>query len=447
MLVNIVNRYNQPKVYVAYDSLFSSIVMENSLENLVVVLTTSVFSDDIFSKITDVLQEVNCEILSKFILENFHSLHTLEHWAWKMLSEAPYQWINKPSYLEFFKNLAVFNTNLIFISNDTDADTKASLLIPETTDISEKIFDQIERSDNENDLYFLLVTLWYDNLSYLCQEQTKFIKSLIIIDINRLIATKFVMTDQYKSYLTQLQQSPLIYTNKQMFFLKTCSFSLSSFIFCKKQIFPFTGEDMLRFLAKDYLEIIRLHSSNVQSWTKELLCCITHLINFIHTCCWWRGDTETHIKILLPSEDISHHHVQSLVHIISYTPFHQQIEPHRFNDETILIDSIIGFITHILEIENLICFVRHRTRLIEALLPLAETAGNNRINLRAYALLGEVLCDEDLKQLKFTNNVCEYFFHILKLAWNHSGQMYQRVSVQQLLKSNLISFKQNDFLF
>lgn len=421
--------------------------MEDTLESLVIALTTTVFSDDTFFEISNLLQEFNGETLSKFISKNVHSLYTLEHWAWKMLSENPYQWINQSNYIEFFKNIALFNTNLIFISDEIDADIKASLLIPETTDITKNIFEYLERITDENDLYFLLVTLWYDNLSYLCQEQTKFIKSLIIIDINHLIVSKFVMTDQYQSYLTQLQQSPLIFTNKQIFFIKTCSFSLSSFLFCKKQIFPFTGEDILHFLGKDYLEIIRLHSSNVQSWTKELLCCITHLINFIHTCCWWRGDTENHIKILLPSEDISHHHVQSLVHIISYTPFHQQIQSQRFNDETILIDSITGFVLRILEFQDLICFVRHRTQLINTLLPLAETAGNNLINLRAYALLGEVLCDEYLKKLKIADHLCEYFFHILKVAWNHPAQMYQRSSVQQLLRSKLISLEQIDFLF
>ena len=213
---------------------------------------------------------------------------------------------------------------------------------------------------------------------------------------------------------------------------------MSSFLFCKKQIFPFPADEILRFLAKDYLELLRLHGYSIQLWNQELLACITHVTNFIHTCCLWRGDIEKHIQILLPSEDISQNHVQLLIHIMSYKPFHQQIVSHRSNDATILIDSILSFILRIIENQNLLAFIRSRTRLVETLVTLGETAGNNLINICAYAMLGEILCDNGLRQLKANEHLCGYFFYVLERAWNHPAQIYQRTTVQQLLRGRFI---------
>ncbi|CAF1142806.1 unnamed protein product [Rotaria sordida] len=50
--------------------------------------------------------------------------------------------------------------------------------------------------------------------------------SSIITDVNYSIACKFIMADQYKFYLTQLQRSQIsqaIFTYKQLFSMKTCS--------------------------------------------------------------------------------------------------------------------------------------------------------------------------------------------------------------------------------
>ena len=418
--------------------------MEDNLTDLVNILTTTIFSDEILAKITNVLRGVNTKFSTKFLAENFSPLHTLEHWVWKLLSEDPSKWSMNPNYYEFFENLAFFNKNLIFIWDDTDADTKAALLIPSSNDMINSIFSQIEKNQDENDLYFLIISLWFDNLSYFIQEHTQFIRSSIIIEINHSIATKFVLTEQYKSYLTQLQQSPLAFTNKQLFFLKTCSFTLSSFFVCKAQTFPFTGDEILRFIGKDYLEILCLHGYTVQLWSQELFCCITHLINFIHACCLWRGDREKNLQILLSSDDIAHNYVQLLIHIISHKSFHQQVESYRCNDATILIDSILTFITYILESHDLVYFIRKRTRLVETLLLLAETPGYSMININAYAMLGELLCDDGLKQLKVTDHLCGYFFYVLEHAWNHPAQMYRRATVQRLLRGNSIVYLKSD---
>jgi len=415
--------------------------MEDNLKDLIGALKTTTFSDDTFSKIINLLQEFDVKSLLEFNSENFHWLYTLEHWAWKMLSKDFYQWLNQSNYFKFFQNLALFNKNLIFISDDLDSDKKASLLIPETTNIIDDIFEQIEKLNDENDLYYIMISLWFDNLSYFIHEYPQFIKLPIINNINHSIVLKFVMTDQYKFYLTQLQQSEIsqsIFTNKQLFFIGTCSFSLSSFFSCKKQIFPFTSHEILRYLGQDYIKIIHLHSSNVQSWSKEFLCCITHLMTFIHNCCWWCGDQEKRIKILLSSDEISYNYIQSLTRIINYKPFLQQIQSHRSNDETFLIDTILGFLLNFSQICNSICFTRAKTNLLDTLILLAEIAGCNRINICAYGILGEMLCDERFKELKFTNNLCGYFFYILEHAWKNPCQTFQGLTIQQLLRGHLI---------
>jgi hypothetical protein len=92
------------------------------------------------------------------------------------------------------------------------------------------------------------------------------------------------------------------------------------------------------------------------------------------------------------------------------------------------------------EINDSICFMRFRTNLLESIVPLAETPGNNQISLCAYAMLGEISSDEYLKELKITTNLCAYFFCMLEHAWNNPSQKFQRLSVQQLLRGKFILF-------
>ncbi|CAF3358013.1 unnamed protein product [Rotaria sp. Silwood1] len=420
--------------------------MEENIEDLFAALTTTTLSDDILSKISNLLQELDVQFLLKFISENFDFLFKLEHWAWKMLSENTYQWINQFKYLKLFHNLASFNKNLIFTLDTMDPDKKVSLLFPETTDLINSIFEQIQKSTDEHDPYFIIISLWFDNLSYFIHEHTQFALVPIITDINYSIACKFMMTDQYKFYLTQLQTSQIsqsIFTYKQLFYMKTCSLSISSYCFCKNQNFPYTGDEILRYFAKDYLNIIYIHSFNVQLWSKELLGCITYIMSLVNVYCCWDGDKAKYIAILLPSEEISHEHIQSLIHIIGYKPLHQKIQTQRFNDETILIDNILSFLLAILHTYDSISFIRFETNLLEILLPLAETSVYDRISLSAYGLLGEIVCDEHLKQVKITDNLCEYFFYMLEQAWNHPKQKSQRVLISQLLRG-FVSLAKND---
>jgi hypothetical protein len=411
-----------------------TVAMVDEIEELVAALTTTSKFDDILSKIINLLDQSDERLLSIFILQNFHSIFTLEQWAWKMLSKDSNQWINQSKCFESFQSFASFNEKLVFTLDNIEPNIKASLLIPETKDLINDIFEQIEKITDENDPFFIIVSLWFDTLSYFIHEHTQFIISPIIIHLDHSIAVQFIMTDQYKFYLTQLKQTQTMFTHKQLFYIKTCSFSLGSYLFCKNQKFPFTGDQILSYFVKDYLEIIYYHSFNVESWCPELLSCITHIISFICICCWWSGEKAKCLKILLPTEQICHDHIQSLIRIISYNRICEQIQIHRCNDQTILIDDILGFLLAMLETPDLLCFMRTETKLLEILPSIGETSQYNRITVCAYGLLGEVLSDEDLKELKITNNLCGYFFYMLEQAWGNPCQKFQRIPVSQLLR-------------
>jgi hypothetical protein len=125
---------------------------------------------------------------------------------------------------------------------------------------------------------------------------------------------------------------------------------------------------------------------------------------------------------------------------LSYKLFYSQIQIHRSNDETLLIDTILGFLIVISDINGFICFIRDKTNLVDILLPLTKIGGNNRINICAYVMLGELISDERLQEFKITDNLCEYFFYTLQQAWNHPAHKFQRSTVQQLLRGKIILF-------
>ncbi|CAF5005509.1 unnamed protein product, partial [Rotaria magnacalcarata] len=124
--------------------------MEENIEGLVDTLTSlstttnTKLSDNLYSMITNLLQELDIQFLYKFISENFHSLCTLEHWAWKMLSENSNELLNQSKHIKLFHNLGTFNKNLIFNSDEIDSDKKASLLFPESIDLIDGIFAKMQ---------------------------------------------------------------------------------------------------------------------------------------------------------------------------------------------------------------------------------------------------------------------------------------------------------------
>jgi hypothetical protein len=311
---------------------------------------------------------------------------------------------------------------LIFNYDDIGTDAKAAVLFPVTVDQIDHIFKQIERSHDDNDPFISIIALWFDNHSYFIKENPHCNILLITDHINQYIAHNYIMSEQYKIYLTQLSQRQLpqsVFTAKMLFYIKTCSFSIFSYMGFRIHSFPYTPNEFLHCIQDNYVGIIHIHSRTVELWSKELLACMTQLISFATGLCWWDGENRTHTKLLFPTEQMICDHVQDLIHIIAYTPFHKQIKAVPSNDETSLIDATLTLLLTIVQTQNINWFFRSSAAIQNTLLTLAEISVSNEICIRAYGIFGEFLTDEQLKDLKIGDTLMGFFFKILEQAWHH----------------------------
>ncbi|CAF4732814.1 unnamed protein product, partial [Rotaria sp. Silwood1] len=168
--------------------------MENNFEQLITTLQTSSSYHDVLCEIKHVLEKQNSQLLSSFISQFYQSFLILEHWVWQLFSQDTHSWIEEPNCLELLRTLALFNKSLIFNYEDIEAKTKASLLIPETVDIINVIFEKIEKTNDENDPFISIVSLWYNNLAEFLHANLEFQMCTIIIYINHYMARNYVMT-------------------------------------------------------------------------------------------------------------------------------------------------------------------------------------------------------------------------------------------------------------
>jgi hypothetical protein len=330
-----------------------------------------------------------------------------------------------------------FNKKLIFDHDDVDSEMKATLLIPDTVDQINRIFQQINQTNDDNDPFISIVSLCFDNLSYFIYENAQFDALPVISYINQYIARNYLMTDRFKFYLTQLQQPKIslsIFSAKQLFYIKTCSFSLNSYLSTSVQNFPFTPEEMLHHVGHEYLQIIYIHSHTVEFWNKELLLCIAYLTGFICSCCWWGGEASTQIKLLFSTEERICNFAQALIRILSYKPLYQEIQSKRSNSETMLIDMILKLILTLLRTQNINWFFRSNLSLPDTLFIIAEKSTFDEISLCAYAILGEILTDEKLKELKVTDNIANFFNNTLQQGWHHPLKRYKKTPIFHLLQ-------------
>ncbi|CAF0989520.1 unnamed protein product [Rotaria sordida] len=415
-------------------------MMENNFEQLIGVLPLSSSFTFGIREITNILEKQNIDLSSTFIFESYQSLLTLECWAWKLLSKDSYQWINQPNYLTLFHTLAIFNKNLIFNYDDIKHDMKASLLIPDTIDQINDIFEQIDRDKDDNDPLISIASLWFDNLALFIHENPEFDTSPIICHINEYMGQNYLMTEQFLLYLIQLQKPKLpqsIFTSKQLFYMKTCSFSLSSYLTTKAQHFLFTVEEIMHYVSNDFVQIIEIHSHIIDIWSEKFLTCITHLTGFIAACCWWGGEKLKQINRLFHSEQIIYSYINSLIRIISYKPFYSNIKAQLSNDETKLIDFCLFSLKNLAQNQDLIWFFRSKISLPDTLSTIAELSIHDKICLRAYVILGEILCNERLKDLKITDNLSLFFYDMLEHAWRHPLKNYKQIPIFHLLRGFL----------
>ncbi|UJR22656.1 hypothetical protein I4U23_025695 [Adineta vaga] len=411
--------------------------MYDHFEQLVTQFSTSFTSTKALDQTKFILQEQIDESLSIFASQCFDSILILEYWAWQLLSQSSHQWINESSYRELFHTLASFNKQLIYDYNTIEIDRKATLLFPVTIDQINHIFEQIEQTTDDNDPFISIVSLWFDSHSYFLHDNPHSNKLSITDHINQYIICNYIMKKPFKSYLFQLRQLhqlDLIFTAKMLFYIKTSLFSLFAYLGSKDHRCFYTADGILRYLSDDYLQIIHIHSSTVMLWNKDLIACIGHLTGVIAKCYWSDEKNGTQIKVPFATEQITCNHVQELIHILSYDQFHKEIRSVRSNDETVLIDSILMVLLNIVKTQNINWFFRSNSIIRETLLVVAERSLYDEICLRAYVVMGEVLTDEQLKELKITNSMADFFFKMLEEAWQHPSKEYKQIPIEYLLR-------------
>ncbi|CAF2653227.1 unnamed protein product [Rotaria sp. Silwood2] len=413
--------------------------MKANFEQFIATLNVSSLSVDVLRQITFILKEQTDDSLPLFISQVFESLLILERWAWQKLSQESFQCVNQTEYEELLHILVLFNKQIIFIDNNIEDNIKFSLLIPETIDQINLIFEQVKQCTNDHNSFITLVSLWFDNLSFLVQEYPQLGHSPIIIYINQYFEENFVLSKLFKSYLIQLHQSelsPSIFTSKQLFYIKTCSFSLTTYFYTKPQNFSFITNEILQQHSNIYLQIIQIHSYTIQFWSKELLTCIRHLTGLICACYSLNKIEDEINKILFPNENILIEYVKALIRIISYVSFCKEIKTIRLDDEAMLLDIILFFLMNIVQTQNINWYFRSMTQLPDILLLLRTM--NKSIPYQylfyVYSILGELLTDEKLKELQFNDNMSDSYFYMLEQAWQQPSKTYKHISISLLLR-------------
>ncbi|CAF1533151.1 unnamed protein product, partial [Adineta ricciae] len=420
--------------------------MENELKQFVDSLLIRQVEVDTLNSLTRIFDQLTAKSFSSFITQSFQSLCALKNWAWNCLGDDSSKWIYQPEYLSLFHALSSFHRNIIFYQESIDNDIKASLLIPETNDQIDRVFQYINQSHDDNDPFIIIVGQYFDNLSFFLRENPEFDTSLIFRHINQSLAQNYLMTDQFKIYLDQLQQTELpkaIFTGKQLFYIKTCSFSLGSYLIARTQNFVFTSEEIINHIGRDYLQIMNIHTQRIETWNKEFLNVIGYLTGLVLACSWWGGGKSFAIKILLPTEQVTYDLIQSLIRIISYEPYQKYNRLEQPTKELILIYIISELLLFIIQTQSINRIFSCNPSYTKTLCEIAETSLYPFTSLCIYFMLGEILPEDKLKEMKFATHVECFFYSILEQAWHHPMRKYKQLPLSFLLRSS-VSFSKND---
>lgn len=412
--------------------------MEMDFKRLIDALASKSFPSKLLSNIIEILDQQTSQSFSSFILQSIEPLVTLKHWSWQQLSNDHRRWIYQPNYFALFHSIASFNRSIIFSDDEHITDQlKTSLLIPNSHEQINGIYEQIDQITDDNSPFLVIINHWFDNLSFLVREHPQFDQLPVISYLNESISHYYLMTDQFHFYLTELFQQPTnesIYSARQSFYLKTCSFSLSSYLSANAQTFPFTANQIFEHIGNEYLQMVVHHSSIIGSWTDELCSCITHLTGLVNACCWWGGEFLQEKPILFPTERIRCDFAQALMQIVGYEPFHRKIEPTGCNKETMLINFVLAFIVFFLKVYKMTWFFRRNSTFTDHVLIIAENSVFDQNSICAYAIVGELLTDEKLKELQVTDDLSAKFVNILAQAWLHPLRKYRSITLLKLLE-------------
>lgn len=412
-----------------------------NLHQLVAGLSTSPVSPNVLQGIISFLKHRNNQSLPLTNPQFIQPLLTLQRWTWQLLSRESHQWIQQHYYLELLYNVASFNKQLT-LSNDTlDIDFKAKLLFSVTIEQINQIFNNLDHDTDDNSTYFNIINLFLYNHSQFLIENPQY-ASPVIDYIGQCIISRYTLSERYKLYLAQLRQTYLtdaILTHKFLFYISTCSFGTSSYLMSKYYEYELSniGDHMMEVLRDDLIEIVRIQSTNVSMWSKKLLSCIANIMCLIVSYIWCEAENKTKAKMIFPTEKHACDHLQNLIEILLHRQFHQEIKYTLSNDETKLVSCIITIILLLLQTYNVSWLFRENVIVRETINSLAENSINHDISLCSYHVLGEVLTDEQLKELKFADHAGNAFFFILQQLWNQSIPSYKRISVNFLLKGTL----------
>ncbi|CAF2714812.1 unnamed protein product [Rotaria sp. Silwood2] len=365
----------------------------------------------------------------------FHSLLTLENWAWEVLSRDSRQWNDdEQQYIDLFHNISSFNKKIILSHNVVH--TKGSLLLPAHTDIVDGLFEQFKKRNGENERFLSIIYLWFDNLSLLMYEHIEFASVSIMVYVNERITSDIIMTDQFKTYLNELQDPCPLLTMKQVFYIKTCLFLLGGYLCSKPYDFLYNGQEIVGYLAEDYTNIILIHSQTIVSWSKELLSCITHLIGFITACHLWIGTNKEILKMFVIPDKTIYDYIESLINILSHQTLHEQIHPQLLNDESILVDNILKLFNYLINFQDIINFFRCQKNLVDIFFKF-DLINNDRFYLRIYSLQSAILSEKQIKKSNIVNNINKIFFYYLQQAWESPLKKYNKISIEELLEGLL----------
>ncbi len=97
-------------------------------------------------------------------------------------------------------------------------------------------------------------------------------------------------------------------------------------------------------------------------------------------------------------------------------------------------DAIITILIIIVRTQNINWFLRLDARKQEIFLTLAEVSFNDKICLQIHGMLGMILPDEQLKQLKIVDNLNVFYFKMLEQAWQHPSKKYKHIQIFNMLR-------------
>ncbi|CAF3538082.1 unnamed protein product, partial [Rotaria socialis] len=410
--------------------------MESIFHQLVAALHESPLSTDVLDQIVVLLQQQTDQSASSFVTSTHPSLLILERWAWELFSQESHLWIDEPSCQQLFRTLAIFNEKIIFNCGEIGMEKKGSLLFSVTTEQLNSIFMHIERSADDNDPFIAFISIWFDNHSKFVCNNLEYI-SPVISYVGRYVLNKYIKSKEHKIFLTQLRQPHLshtIFTAKFLFYIATCPACFNSYLAQEPENFYDSADDIVQCFYEDYLEIIRVHSYTVASWSKELVSCIARYIGVIVGCFWLDGENQPHMKVLFPTEAAAHDHFENLLRILSYEPLYKQKKITRSSHEAILVHSILLYFLLIVQMRNMDWLGDLNTTLKNTMVSIIDVTINDEIATCCYAVLCEILTDEELKDLKISDNICNYFLQMVEDFWNKPKKNYEHAPIMVLLK-------------